>query len=81
MLRHERREVIRAAFRELSQRCQALLTLLTRDPPTAYDEISRQLHVPVGSIGPNRARCLDRLRRTPALALLVAGGPDDETRR
>lgn len=81
VLRHERREVIRAAFRELSQRCQALLTLLTRDPPTAYDEISRQLHVPVGSIGPNRARCLDRLRRTPALALLVAGGPDDETRR
>jgi RNA polymerase sigma factor (sigma-70 family) len=81
VLRHERREVIRAAFRQLSQRCQALLALLTRDPPTAYDEISKQLHVPVGSIGPNRARCLDRLRRTPALALLVAGGPDDETRR
>ncbi len=81
VLRHERREVIRTAFRQLSQRCQALLALLTRDPPTAYDEISRQLHVPIGSIGPNRARCLDRLRRTPALALLVAGGPDEETRR
>ena len=81
VLRHERGQVIRAAFRELSERCQALLRLLTRDPPTAYDEISRLLHIPVGSIGPNRARCLDRLRRTPALALLVAGGPDDETRR
>jgi RNA polymerase sigma factor (sigma-70 family) len=81
VLRHERREVIRAAFRQLSQRCQALLALLTRDPPTAYDEISKQLHVPVGSIGPNRARCLDRLRRTPALALLVAGGPDENSRR
>lgn len=81
VLRQERRVVIRAAFRELSQRCQALLALLTLDPPTAYDEISRRLQVPIGSIGPNRARCLDRLRRTPALALLVAGGPDDETRR
>lgn len=81
VLRHERRAVIRAAFRELSQRCQVLLALLTQDPPTAYDEISRRLHVPIGSIGPNRARCLDRLRRTPALALLVAGGPDDEMRR
>jgi RNA polymerase sigma factor (sigma-70 family) len=80
VLRHERRTVIRAAFRQLSQRCQELLALLTRDPPAAYDEISRQLHVPIGSIGPNRARCLARLRRTPALALLVAGGPE-ETRR
>jgi RNA polymerase sigma factor (sigma-70 family) len=81
VLRHERRAVIRAAFRELSQRCQELLALLTQDPPAAYDEISRQLHVPIGSIGPNRARCLDRLRRTPALALLVAGGPDENSRR
>lgn len=80
VLRHERRTVIRAAFRQLSQRCQELLALLTQDPPAAYDEISRQLHVPIGSIGPNRARCLARLRRTPALALLVAGGPE-ETRR
>jgi RNA polymerase sigma factor (sigma-70 family) len=81
VLRHERQTMIRAAFRELSQRCQVLLALLTRDPPTAYDEISRRLQVPIGSIGPNRARCLERLRRTPALALLVAGGPDDDTRR
>jgi len=31
--------------------------------------------LPVGSIGPNRARCLTRLRQTPALALLAADGP------
>ena len=81
VLRHERHAVIRAALRELSHRCQVLLALLSQDPPAAYDEISRRLQVPIGSIGPNRARCLARLRRTPALALLVAGGPDDETRR
>ena len=43
-----------------------------------FDEISRQLAMPVGSIGPNRARCLERLRRTPALAGLAE---DHETRR
>ena len=81
VLRHERRAVFRAAFAELSRQCQKLLALLAADPPTPYDEISRRLRVPIGSIGPNRARCLDRLRRTPALQLLVAGGPDDELRR
>lgn len=81
VLRHERRTILRAAFAELSRQCQKLLALLAQDPPAPYDEISRRLSVPIGSIGPNRARCLNRLRRTPALALLVAGGPDEELRR
>jgi RNA polymerase sigma factor (sigma-70 family) len=81
VLRHERRAILRTAFGELSRRCQILLTLLTQDPPTPYDEISRRLKVPIGSIGPNRARCLTRLRHTPALALLVADGPDERARR
>ena len=81
VLRHERRTILRAAFAELSRQCQKLLALLVQDPPAPYDEISRTLSLPIGSIGPNRARCLNRLRRTPALQLLVAGGPDDGTRR
>ncbi len=32
------------------------------DPPASYAEISDQLGVPVGSIGPTRRRCLARLR-------------------
>jgi len=71
VLRHERRRIVRAAFGQLSQRCQLLLAMITQDPPAPYDEISRKLHMPMGSIGPNRARCLDRLRRAPALATLV----------
>lgn len=71
VLRHERRTIVRTAFGQLSQRCQLLLAMIMKDPPTAYDEISRQLAMPVGSIGPNRARCLERLRRTPALAGLA----------
>ncbi|GAB3955017.1 sigma-70 family RNA polymerase sigma factor [Kribbella albertanoniae] len=71
VLRHEQRTIVRSAFGQLSQRCQLLLAMIMKDPPTAYDEISRQLAMPVGSIGPNRARCLERLRRTPALAGLA----------
>ncbi|MGW7683177.1 RNA polymerase sigma factor [Kribbella sp. NPDC054772] len=81
VLRHERRRILRTAFAELSRKCQLLLALLMQDPPTPYDEIGRTLRLPIGSIGPNRARCLTRLRQTPALAVLVADGPDDPTRR
>ena len=38
--------------------------MLMSDPPPAYAEIHAALDIPVGSIGPQRARCLDRLRRS-----------------
>jgi DNA-directed RNA polymerase specialized sigma24 family protein len=36
--------------------------MLMADPPVSYAEISDQLGVPVGSIGPTRGRCLAQLR-------------------
>jgi RNA polymerase sigma factor (sigma-70 family) len=75
LLEHERQEVVRTAFGQLPPRCQVLLAMLVEDPPPSYSEISRKLHMPVGSIGPNRSRCLDRLRRTPAFAVLFDPGP------
>jgi len=36
----------------------------------SYAEISAKLGIPAGSIGPNRSRCLDKLRRHPAIAAL-----------
>jgi DNA-directed RNA polymerase specialized sigma24 family protein len=45
--------------------------LLIADPPVPYAEISTRLGIPVGSIGPKRSRCLDRLRRDPALTALI----------
>ena len=36
-----------------------------------YAEISARLGIPVGSIGPSRSRCLDKLRRYPAIAALI----------
>lgn len=53
---------VRAALRELGGRCADLLDLLHRDEPASYTEISEQLQMPVGAIGPTRARCLGKLR-------------------
>jgi RNA polymerase sigma factor (sigma-70 family) len=66
----ERNAALRAAFAELPPRCQQLLAMLMTDPPQAYAEISATLQIPVGSIGPQRARCLERLRRSNALTAL-----------
>ena len=70
ILMAERNAALRAAFAELPTRCQQLLAMLTSDPPSSYAEISDKMQIPVGSIGPQRARCLDRLRRSGTLAWL-----------
>ena len=63
----ERNAALRAAFAEMPPHCQQLLRMLLSDPPHSYNEISAELHIPVGSIGPQRARCLERLRKSRAL--------------
>ena len=45
--------------------------MLIQDPPVPYAEISAKLGIPVGSIGPKRARCLEQLRQHPAIAALI----------
>ena len=45
----------------LSARCQQLLRVLMASPPPSYAEVAAALDMPVGSIGPTRARCLQRL--------------------
>lgn len=56
---------LRLALERLDGRCRDLLGLLFRDDDDAvgYDEVARRLDMPVGSIGPTRARCLEKLRR------------------
>lgn len=48
----------------LPPRCRNLLRLLMADPRPSYRDISASLNMPIGSIGPSRARCLACLRRT-----------------
>jgi RNA polymerase sigma factor (sigma-70 family) len=58
----ELKQAIHESFKLLSEECQQLLRLLTADPPTSYEDIAAVLDMPMGSIGPNRQRCLERLR-------------------
>jgi DNA-directed RNA polymerase specialized sigma24 family protein len=59
----ERQHLIRRAVAALGRPCRELLTqLFYRDEPPAYAEISRDLGMPVSSIGPTRGRCLAKLK-------------------
>ena len=62
LLADERAQAVRTALSRLPHQWQRLLELLMADPPASYAEISDQLGLPVGSIGPTRGRCLERLR-------------------
>jgi RNA polymerase sigma factor (sigma-70 family) len=62
LLADERDQVVRDALSHLPRRWQRLLEMLMADPPVPYTEISDELGLPVGSIGPTRGRCLARLR-------------------
>ena len=58
----ERRRVVLRAFRQLSAVCRELLSLLMLDPPMEYADIAVTMDRPIGSIGPTRQRCIDRMR-------------------
>jgi RNA polymerase sigma factor (sigma-70 family) len=62
LLAAERAQVVRDAMAHLPEQWQQLLELLMADPPVSYAEISDQLGLPIGSIGPTRGRCLAKLR-------------------
>ena len=48
----------------IDERCRQLLLALYFDPEQpSYAEIAARLGMPIGSIGPTRARCLERLKR------------------
>ena len=53
---------VREALDKIDLRCRKLLQMLYFDDDPSYSEISASLGIPVGSIGPTRSRCLDKLR-------------------
>jgi len=71
LLAAERHAALREAFAQLPPNGQQLISMLIADPPLPYADISAQLGIPVGSIGPNRSRYLDKMRRHPAIAALM----------
>ena len=72
----EDRATLVVAFRQLPEDSQQLLRLLTTDPPLDYETIAEIIGRPIGSIGPTRARCLDRLRTLMAAAERRDGAGD-----
>ncbi len=60
----EEQQLMREAVMRLPDRCrELLLNLYATDSPFSYQELAEKLSLPVGSIGPTRARCLSSLRK------------------
>jgi len=57
----ENRQVV-MAFATLDAMCMQLLRLMLIEPAMSYEEISEVTGRPIGSLGPTRARCLDKLK-------------------
>jgi DNA-directed RNA polymerase specialized sigma24 family protein len=70
-----RNMALREALSRLPRCHQQLITMLAADPPVPDSQISAVLGIPVDSIGPTRRRCLDQLRRDPAVAQMVRSRP------
>src|SRR5678816_1625267 len=65
----------------LAPRCKGLLeALYLRESEGAYREIAAELGIPIGSIGPTRARCLERLKAALAALDTPGGGITGEAR-
>jgi RNA polymerase sigma factor (sigma-70 family) len=71
LLQSERRKAVRQGLAQLTPVQQDLLLLLVADPPLPYEQISLRLGMPVGSIGPTRARVLRKLGDTAAIRVLL----------
>jgi RNA polymerase sigma factor (sigma-70 family) len=61
-LRHERDRQLWSAFSRLPERCQELLRLTVLAGRAEYRSVAEAMHMPHGSIGPTRGRCLTSLR-------------------
>ena len=62
LLRSERDSALWELVERTSDGCRRLLRVMIATPPPSYAEIADALDMPVGSIGPTRARCLAGLR-------------------
>ena len=63
------------ALARLPERCQKLLRIVAWEPRPDYSSVAESLDMPIGSIGPTRRRCLDKLRVELGSCVM---SPDDD---
>lgn len=72
LLRCEFDRAVRSALGRLNPGQRRLMELSLAAPDLSYTDISRQLGIPLGSVGPTRSRCLDKLRAAPEVRALAS---------
>ena len=80
LLEDERDVELWASFAKLPERCQQLLRVLMAVDRPVYAEVSAAFDMPIGSIGPTRMRCLERIRKLGAETGYQFDGPMDRPR-
>ncbi|MFT4167262.1 MAG: sigma-70 family RNA polymerase sigma factor [Microlunatus sp.] len=76
LLRTEEQAAIRAGLETLNANQRDLLLMLVAEPAVPYAQISVELGLPIGSIGPTRARCLRKLHAAPSVQALLTSGDE-----
>ncbi len=62
LVSEEETSAVVKAFKAIDEDCRQLLRLMIVLPPLSYEEISEITGRPVGSLGPTRSRCLEKLK-------------------
>ena len=76
LLRTEEQVAVREGLAALKPNPRDLRLMLAAEPAVPYAQISAELGLPIGSIGPTRARCLRKLEATPAVQSLLDSGAE-----
>ena len=72
LLHLEVRQTVRSGVVDLQPRHRDLLLLFLDEPEMSYGQISDRLGMPHGSIGPTRARSLEKLQANTAIRALAS---------
>ena len=72
LVRGQRDRLLRDGLEVLSPKNRTLLLLLHAEPQLTYSEIGRLLDIPVGSIGPTRARSLKKMLASKPIRALIS---------
>jgi RNA polymerase sigma factor (sigma-70 family) len=71
LLEAERRAAVRSATSSLPAHQRELVAALSIEPALSQRQVSERLGIPIGSVGPTRQRCLERMRKDSRVSMLL----------